>query len=119
MTGWPQQLLDRAVITGSGEQLWTRDDLPAAIDWVESRSLGILAIEVYGKVELARGVFQRELEIEPAWEATESWAQYVARSANQAREQLSADQERDAAGPADLYFLIIVPEAAAAPRRGS
>jgi len=99
------------VIAGSGEPLWPADEVPAAIDWVESRSLGILAIEVYGRVELARGVFQRELRIEPAWSEEETWGQYAARSAAQAREQLESDAEGGDAGPADLYFLAVVPEA--------
>lgn len=98
----------RAEIAGSGEPLWTAEDVLDVVDWAESSSLGIVAIEVYGKVELARGLFQRELKVAPPWGGNESWEQYVTRSAAQAREQLSLDT--NGGGPADLYFLAVVPE---------
>ncbi len=108
---WPPALLERAEIAGSGEPLWAAAELPAAIEWAERSSLAIVAVEVYGKVDLARGVFQRELRIEAGWNDGESWERYVARSAAAAREQLSSDLEGGEAGAADLYFFALVPEA--------
>jgi hypothetical protein len=109
--GWPPSLLERAVIAGSGEPLWPAAELPPAVEWAQESSLAIVGIEVFGKVDLARGVFQRELPIEPGWSEGESWSRYVARSAATAREQLSADLASEAARAADLYFLAVVPEA--------
>jgi hypothetical protein len=107
---WPSSLLSRAEVAGSGEALWLRGDVAAVIDWAESRSLGIVTIEVYAKVDLARGVFQRELTIEPAWSEDETWAQYVARSAAQSREKLRSDADGGEARATDLYFFAVVSE---------
>jgi hypothetical protein len=111
VTEWPATLLERAVVAGSGEPLWPPTELPAAIEWAESSSLAILAIEVFARVDLARGVFQRELRIEPGWGEGESWERYVARSAAAAREKVGSDLEGGEAEAADLYFLAIVSEA--------
>lgn len=107
---WPAALLERAVVAGSGEPLWAASELPAAIDWAERSSLAVVAIEVYGKLDLARGVFQRELPIGAGRGEDESWERYVTRVASAARDALGADLGSDAAGPADLYFLALIPE---------
>lgn len=109
MRNWPPELLDRAEVAGSGEPLWAAADLPDAIEWVAGRSLAIYAIEVYSRIDLARGVFQRELDVAPSRAEDESWEQYVARAAAAAREGLSSDLASGAGGTADLYFLAAAP----------
>ena len=106
---WPPELLARAEVAGSGEPLWAAADLPDAIEWVASRSLAIYAIEVYGRIDLARGVFRRELEVAPNRDEDETWEQYVTRAAIAAREGLESDLARAEAATADLYFLAAVP----------
>jgi hypothetical protein len=108
---WPQALLERGELAGSGEPLWAAAELPAAIEWAERSLLAIVAVEVYGRVDLARGVFQRELRIEPGWSDGESWERYVARAAAEAREQLGFDLRAGRTAAAELYFLALVPEA--------
>jgi hypothetical protein len=92
-----------AAVAGNGEPLWPLAMVAEVIGHHAGSGLGLLGVEVYGRVAEARGSFQREWTPATGWADHESWADFVERAAADALGWLAAEPDHD-----QRYFVAVV-----------
>lgn len=112
----PKHLRQQADITGSGELLWPYAPAADAVRGLGDAGVAILAVEVYGRLALARGNFYGDWPLGPGWQSDESWDDYVQRTCTLALDAIRDDRETSEGEDADAddrrYFLAVSRESA-------
>lgn len=102
----PARYLDEALVTGNGDLLWPATTVGEVIEWARAAGLAVLAGETYGREGPMRTNFRSDWEVSPAWSASEPWAVYVMRAADQANAAVVATTRQHGVRNVTYYLAL-------------